>query len=268
MTKKAIIALLLLSTGLLRAEESPGRAFDWLTPDTLPPPREVVQAALDALPKTLAEKQDWLKRMRRAAWYPQLELQYRVGETAVRDYTVVDRVERTTSSETTRQSSRDSESRLTSSGGDSVETVRDGGGSVVESRESSTVRFDYENSTRDGSGSSRRSGSSVTYAGPDSYATGEKFKWADEFGVFLTWDLSRFVFQEGEINVARVEMDRETFRQNISTQVIQAYYDLMETLMLLDNPSYRDSIPTRVRKERLAFLLDTLTGGYLTSVKK
>lgn len=247
-----------------RGQDTAARPYDWLDVKSLPPPSALVEASIKALPKSLSQKQDWLKRMRRAAWYPQMQLQYRVGETVVRDYDVVDRVEKTTSSETTRSSSRDSSSRSSSSSGSGTEVVTDGGGVLADTHTSTSADVGSEHSSSHGSSVSRRSGTSTTYSGPDSYATGEDFKWGNEVGVYLTWDLSRFVFQGDEIDVVNAEIDRETFRQNVKVQVIQSYYDLLESLLLLENPNYRDSIPTKVRKERLAYLLDTMSGGYLS----
>jgi hypothetical protein len=239
--------------------------YGWLDIKKLPPPGAVVEAAMKALPKSLSEQQDWIKRVRHAALYPSLEFRYTVGEAVVRDYDVVDRVETVRGSETESASGFETGGGRSSSAGSGSETVTDGGGGLLESRVSSDSQSSSDSTAARSSSTSRRSYSSTVSSGPDSYATGEDFRWANEFGVLLTWDLSRIVFQDSEINAARTEIEVETFRQNVKTQIILTYYDLMEAILLLDSPSYRESIPMKVRRERQAFLLDELTGGFLSS---
>jgi hypothetical protein len=203
--------------------------------------------------------------MRKAAWVPTLEFQYTIGEAITRDYRVIDRVETTTGSESQRESSSASGRRNSASINSGSESGVDGLGASSGSSASLGQEASSESESSRGSRSSRTSFKSTTYAGPQSYATGEDTKWVDEFGIFVSWDLSRVLFREEEIAVVGAELDRESFRQTVKTQVIQAYYDLMEALMLLDSETYRASIPTQVKRERLAFLLDSLTDGALSN---
>ena len=220
--------------------------YAWLAATNLPSPQTIVEAALKNLPKSIGQKQDWLKRMHQAAWYPQLELQYSLGEAVYRPYTTVDRSIVTTGSEK-------SSERTT---GDSQTTgiSSDAGGPGVK--------------VDDQSSSSRRSGSTsftqTEQYGPDSYAKSERTRWVNDYGLMLTWDLSRLVFQRDEISVIAAEIDREKFKQDVQAQVIQSYYELKESLLLLQNEAYSNSVPQRIRKERVAFLLDTLSAGALS----
>ncbi len=262
--KKILAVALLAALALPARAEDAARPYDWLNTTTLPPPGKIIEAALDALPKSLAQQKDWLARIRRAAWYPQLSLQYRAGEAVIRNFQTVDRIEHTTGSESTRSSGRDTELRSSLSSSTRNSTTTDSGGSLSESQTDTDSGSGSETLSSRSSSAERRSISSTTMRGPDSYATGEDFHWANEIGVLLTWDLSRFVFQEGELRVADAEISLEKFRQEVKIQTIETYYDLEEALRLLSNDTYKDSIPTQVRKERAAFMLDTLTGGYLS----
>jgi hypothetical protein len=264
------MAACLASAAALAAENErskPGR-YDWLTAESLAPPEEVVQAAIDALPTSLSEKQDWLKRMRRAAWIPQLELRYTVWEDAYRKYNVIDRQEVTSGSETRRESFDEDGSASFSSSRTSTENVFGGNGAPLnvqtEQRLTSESESGSESSSSDGSSTQRRSFKSTTSLGPDSYVTDEDLRWAEEYGIFLTWDLSRVLFRAEEIDAVAAEIDIEAFKNTIKTQVIQTYYDLLTALEMLGAAEDRGSIPTRVRRDHFAFLLDTLTDGYIT----
>lgn len=101
----------------------------------------------------------------------------------------------------------------------------------------------------------------ATDSGSRSYATSDSTRWVNQYGVYLTWDLSKLLFRQEEISVAQIELNRQALRDNVRDQVAQTYYDLKESVLLLQNDTYKDSLPTRIRKERLAFLLDTLTAG-------
>ena len=105
----------------------------------------------------------------------------------------------------------------------------------------------------------------VTVSGPESYATGEHLRDMDTLGVAVSWDLSRLIFREEEIKVSDNEIEKVNFRQGAKSQVIDTYYALVETLLLLDSATYHESVPTRVKRERLAYLLDSLTDGALSA---
>jgi hypothetical protein len=182
---------------------------------------------MEDLPRTVTEQQNWLKRMRRAAWMPSFELRYVLGEAVSRPYTVVERS--TVVSGTERSSERSRET---------------GAGEIVGGSRSSVTRFD-----------------STEMAGLDSYARSEELEWVNEYGVFLTWDLSRFVFNRDEIAAVTADMDLAAFRRAVRDQIIQVYYDLKECLLMLDTEALRESVPTRARKERLAYQLDMLSSG-------
>ncbi len=239
--------------------------YDWLTPTNLPPPTRLIQSALAAMPKTVKEQQNWVERMRRAAWMPNLELRYSIGDAVVRDYQVVQRSEVARGREHTDEISRESSSGSGRRTGSGSETQRDGLGVLVGQNESSSSEVTRDRSSTTGRRTSDSRSSSLTYSGPDSYATGERMRWVDEYGIAFTWDLSRLLFREEEMSIAGIEMDKESFRQNVRAQVIQAYYDLMETLLLLDSQTYRSSVPTQVKRERMAYLLDSLTDGALSA---
>ncbi len=192
------------SAAAVPAAASPDAAaaggYGWLDPSTLPAPGPLLQAALEALPASVAGRKDWAGRMRRATWVPTLELRYGVAEGVYRPYETV---------------------------------IGSTGGSAPQE--------------------------------PRSLARTEQTQWLNEYGLYLTWDLSGMVFRREEVDAAARELDRETYRGSVREQVIQTYYDLKEALLLLETDAYRDSVPTLVRKERLAFLLDTLCDGALTA---
>lgn len=223
--------------------------YAWLSATNLPSPQVFVDAALKNLPKSVNQKQDWLKRMHKAAWYPSLELQYSIGEAIYRPYTTVDReiVTKGTDSSSERSSGSGKASSL------SVDNGVNASGSAKLDQSSSSGR-----KTTSGSFSQTES------YGPDSYATSERTQMVSDYGVFLTWDLSRLIFQRDEIAVVSAELDKEKFRQDIRMQVIQTYYELKESLLLLQNEAYSNSLPQRIRKERVAYLLDTLSAGALS----
>ncbi len=257
------IALALAATREVRAAGA--FRYDWLTSTNLVSPSKLVEASLQALPKTIKQKQDWLARMHKAAWVPTLDLRYTIGEAISRDYRVVDRISTTTGSESQRGSESSTSIRDASSSSVGSDAVLDGLGAPQSSSTKSDRGTSTEKESQKGSNSSQTSFKSTTYSGPESYATGEDTRWVNEFGLYLSWDLSRVLFREEEISVVGAELDRETFRQSVKEQVITAYYDLVEALMLLDNETYKASIPTQVKRERMAFLLDSLTDGALSN---
>lgn len=222
--------------------------YGWLSAASLPQPSTMIDAAMGALPKTFSEKRDWLKRMHKAAWYPNLELRYGIGQGNYRRYQVLENRQRiTTGTSSTRESSSQS-------------------GQSIGLKNNALGNNDLSLGSERSGDSTRSTTTSreVSDEGPASYVLSEDLRWMDDYGVYLSWDLSRLIFRSEEINVIAAEIDKETFRQDIRSQVIETYYDLKESLLLLDSETYKDSIPTRIRKERLAFLLDTLTGGALS----
>jgi len=216
--------------------------YSWLTPETLPPPGGLVDAALDSMPRSFRQKSDWLERMKKASWVPNLELRYGIGERNFRTYqTVSSQTEVSTTTASSRESSSQSGSGAQLSATPSVD-VSSGGGSK----------------------SQTTTGKTVTQSGPTSYGVDDQSHWVNDYGVFLTWDLSRILFREEEIAVAAAEKEREMFRDSVRQQAIQTYYDLKETLLLLQIDTHKESIPVKIKKERLSYLLDTMTDGALT----
>jgi hypothetical protein len=215
--------------------------YSWLAATNLPSPGGLTTAALANLPANIGERKDWLRRIRRAAWMPSLEFHYVLGEAVQRPYEVVDQRTVISGTEKTSERSADfgSSTAINGGSGDTDVNTSIGGGT-----RSSSTRFN-----------------STEAAGLTSYARSEEFAWANEYGVFLTWDLSRFVFQRDEISAVSADMELETFRRSVCDQIVVTYYDLKETLVMLTTEALRDSLPTQVRKERLAYQLDVLTGG-------
>lgn len=216
--------------------------YAWLTPATLPPPSTLIDAALSAMPRSFREKSDWLARMKKASWVPSLELRYGIGEQNFRTYRTLDSQ---TEVSTTAESSRESSSQS----GQNVTTAAD------------PLNNQLEQSADSGSKSTSTKSTTVKQSGPTSYGVNDSSHWVNDYGVFLTWDLSRILFREEEVVVAGAEKERELFRESVRQQAIQTYYDLKETLLLLENEAYRASIPTKIKKERLAYMLDTMTEG-------
>lgn len=241
-TQQLLAIVLAASFSFATRAQTNDADYTWLTTKTLPKPAVMLDAAMTNLPRSIRERGDWIARMKKAAWVPSLEFRYGLGEGNFRQYRVLDRQSTATSVETTRESS---------SSGSTHTDISPVPGSSTESgseKRSSTTR-----------------GTTTSSEGRDSYAVSDKAHWLDEYGVYLTWDLSRIVFREEELGVLDAELSKESFRDSMRTQVITTFYDLKETLMLLENENFKDSIQTQVKKERLAFLLDTLTGGELTN---
>ncbi len=266
--------------------------YDDLSLENLAPAEAVIEAAMANLPKSIKEQQEWLKRMRLSALVPRLELYWSTSEAIYRNYNVIDRKETTRGSENSSESGseRSVESGIdneTSSSQSSEnqsettqETISNVFGQPFEFRDSTSDSTSTgtesgsaqttSSSTRQSSSSSSRRTSfqSTTDLGPDSYVTGEDTMWVDEYGVFLTWDLAQLVFHPEEPTAARADADVATFKMELRTRVAEVYFDLVEALMLLESDSYKNSVPTKVRKMRGAFLLDQLTGGYITEYLK
>lgn len=250
--------------------------YDELTLENLAPAEDVIAMAVANLPKTMKEQQDWVKRMRRSALVPRLQLYWNTSEAFYREYEVIDRTETTRGSETITESGSENQREVSQSFETEAEAgqelIYDAGGQLVERRNSLTATGvsgeEIANSRSTSSGERRSSFQSTTYRGPDSYVTSEDTRWMNEFGLFLTWDLAQLVFHPSEATAARADADAATFRMELSTRVSEVYFDLVEALMLLETDAYKDSVPTRVRKMRGAFLLDQLTGGYITEFMK
>ena len=107
--------------------------------------------------------------------------------------------------------------------------------------------------------------------GLDSYGIGDEPEWVNTWEVGLVWDFSQRLFRPEEIDVRRarleaerVRLDREAAETDLRSRVILAYYELVEALRLLQMETYRDSVPTWIRKERAAATLDDLTRGALS----
>ncbi|MCX7818335.1 MAG: hypothetical protein N2652_03875 [Kiritimatiellae bacterium] len=107
--------------------------------------------------------------------------------------------------------------------------------------------------------------------GLDSYGIGDEPEWLNAWEVGLVWDFSLRVFRPEEIDAhrarieaERVRLDRQTAEADLRSRVILAYYELVEALRLLQMDTYRDSVPTWIRKERAAATLDDLTRGALS----
>ncbi len=107
--------------------------------------------------------------------------------------------------------------------------------------------------------------------GLDSYGIGDEPEWLNVWEVGLVWDLSQRLFRPEEIDARRarieaerVRLDREAAATDVRGRVILAYYDLVEALRLLEMDTYRESVPTWIRKERAAATLDDLTRGALS----
>lgn len=105
----------------------------------------------------------------------------------------------------------------------------------------------------------------------DSYGIGDEPEWLNVWEVGLVWDLSQRVFRPEEIEIQRtrieaerMRIDREAAESSLRERVILVYYDLLEALRLLQMDTYRESVPTWIRKERAAATLDDLTCGELS----
>ena len=110
----------------------------------------------------------------------------------------------------------------------------------------------------------------TTSAYRDSYATGEDPRWLNEYQLAVMWDFSQLFFRPEEIDIARlkmeavrVNMERDAVVAGVRERALTAYYDLVESLRLLELETYRTSVPTIIRKERAAAMVDDLADGCL-----
>ncbi len=239
------------------AEETFPREFEDISLETLPPVGMVIQRAMDELPKNVTERQNWLKRMRWAALLPEVELRYITAEDAYRQYQVLDRQEIRRESESVTFS--ESGSLSGSETGVEEEYVSALSSYVPDSRRdfSST-----ESESVSGSESSRST--VVIDQGRDSYETGEGSRWMDEYGVFLTWDLSKFIFQgEDEIRAADTQASLAEFRLEYIDDIVDFYADLKEALVHLRDVDPNSS-RMQIQKLTSAAKLDAMTNHFLS----
>jgi hypothetical protein len=248
-TRHAIFLSLcvLLASGLARAAEPPSmeaNARSWRRSD-LPTVQVVVREALGRLPRTFDERKDWLQRMRRAAWLPQIQVQYLVSDDFVDDLAVFERTVVQT------ETGGDEATH----GGSQTEVVF--GDPAASTTATETRRVDREPSV-----TARGTTRITREEGLDSVQTGSTRRSTDEWGVLLTWNLSAFVFQPDEVRAADANARIERFRLEFVDAIVNFYYDLVEAMAFLDADP--ENVRMAIQVERNLSKLDVLTGGYVS----
>lgn len=236
------VGIILILAGVLFVQDAVSQGdvhvdYAQLTLRSLPPVQGVTEAAMQELPEVLANTHDWVKRIRRSALFPEVELRLYALEELEDQWVVFDSVE-------TERISGHSESEEIYTGS----TTPGGPLNVMTERR----EIDQEGETR------------TTHKGKDSYRSGSDETWLHEYGLFLTWDLSKLVFHEEEMEAAELHVRHAEFRYKFIDDVVDWYYELKETLMYLEDEAYASSPKMHIQKEKLAFLLDSLTGDYIS----
>jgi len=237
----------LLVSGHARAVEpssAEAGARNWQRSD-LPTVQVVVREALDRLPRTFDERKDWLQRMRRAAWLPQIQVQYLVSDDFVDDFAVFER---------TVVQTETGGDEVTHGGGQTEEVF---GTPTAPTTVTETRRIDREPSV-----TSHGTTRVIREEGLDSAQVGSTRRSTDEWGVLLTWNLSAFVFQSDEVRAADANARIERFRLEFVDAIVNFYYDLVEAMAFLDADP--QNVRMAIQVERNISKLDVLTGGYMS----
>ncbi|MCB1071395.1 MAG: hypothetical protein KDL31_13670, partial [Kiritimatiellae bacterium] len=241
--KKSIarVVCLLLSANLVSVPalaESPAEDLSYLTPDTLPPVRLVLENALGALPKSLGELQDWDRRMRLATLLPNLQVRFGYNEVTE------DRFERL-SQETTRDirtwnSSDNSSIRIS---GDPLDSYVQTGDNDAYNRQ----RF-YE------------------YRSPVSMPLDDGTGWRENYFVQATWRLNELIYHNDEIEAAQVNRFIAAYRIEFMNKMVNMY------------KTFREYVSDYVRDPKSVYayenlagqlaILDELTDNYISEFSK
>lgn len=300
--RPAALALLLALVPLAhRGEDKPlpssTEAEPEVTLDNLPPVREVVRAALDRLPSTLAGREDWRRRIRRSALLPRLSVGGGLTETGYDRYewVTIDEVRNESGAET--QSIRGSDSSVSTRSDSSLrlsDRVTDTTGSQTDSStlehlgdapSRSYLETDQGTrataSTANASGTETASGNSVTRnsgstartastsgnrttrirRSSEDLAMTDGRRWMQEYSVRLYWDLSDLVFKTDELEAGRTERELEDFRIQLTEKIMKHYYDLKTSLILIGEGDV--SVKQQIAREMNFQMLDVLTDGFM-----
>lgn len=96
--------------------------------------------------------------------------------------------------------------------------------------------------------------------------------WPQEYGLYFTWDLSKLVFHPEELDsieletrYAEVKVRAAETRYKFLDDLADWYFELKELLLTMETEkAYAASPKVQMRKEKLAFLLDSLTGNLIS----
>jgi len=277
---------------------SPTPAFS-VSLQTLAPVDDVVNAALDFLPNTLAERRNWLKRIRLSSLLPTLQLSYGQTEANFNRFetvTVTDtRIE--SSSDTKFTSSFESsslsdsssslksinrEDHITGSENEFHTTLSIGDSSSRNFQEDETVLVPtvddrtttgLDSSQVNGSTSGRKSKNqnktssgkkrTVSAKSPDDLSLTDGTRWLENYSVRLAWDLSDLVFHNDELEAIVTQERVEEFRMEFIERVLRHYFNLKESLILMDEGDV--SVSTQMKKEFNLSILNALTDNFISA---
>lgn len=120
-------------------------------------------------------------------------------------------------------------------------------------------------------------GGSSVMGGPLDVETERRVKtdendWPQEYGLFFIWDLSRLLFHEEEIDAmelnaryAETRIRASEIRYKFLEDLTDWYFELKELLLTMETEkAYAASPKAQMNVEKLAFLLDSLTGNLIT----
>lgn len=250
--RMAVVFLAVVLLGLSSGSAQAGAQDDTyagLRLDNLPSVSQVIDAAMETLPRDLAKVTDWNSRMRWSTLLPQFQVRYRLFEDVLDRYETVYRT--TTDQRTVRRNEDRDTDRDTDTLSDHVAT--DPFDSYVD-----TTEQDYD---EDYSSSFTERYSGVERSGPWANNRDDELVWAEEINFQATWNLSQLVYSDDEIQAAAANRFVAEFRIKYMESVAKIYAALRSALETLDRTP--DNARARSQRDIHAAMLDQLTDGYL-----
>ena len=238
MNRLGVLALcLILSAGWIT--ESTGNVYSeldlsYLSIDTLPPPSMVADAALNALPRSLSEMQEYERRLRASALMPRVEMRYRQSDAGDRRFDQVERV--TTRNVDTYNLTEAEESRVSAQPMDSYiqdrETERFANQQFIERQPITALALDDEEVTR------------------------------EMVQIQLNWRLRDTIYHPGELRVPSVNRMIATHRNQKVEKIVPLYRAFINAVRQMENnPTSRQARETV--GDRL-IVLDMLTNNFIS----
>ncbi len=209
--------------------------LSYLTVETLPPPGMVADAAINALPRSLSEMQEYERRLRASALVPRLELQYRQTETGERRFDHVERV--TTRSVSSYNLTEADEMRISAQPNDSFiqerSTERFANQRFTERQPITVLALDDEEVTR------------------------------DMYQIQVNWRLQDIIYHPAELRVPDVNRMISHHRNQKVEKIVPLYRAFINSVRQMENnPTSRQARETV--GDRL-LVLDMLTDDFISS---
>lgn len=238
MNKSALKAIRSLGLALIFSLVSHAQVWDtdlsYLSPETLPPPRLVVEAGLNALPRSLGELRDFDRRMRLAALAPNLNVRYRMFEGPSRRFDVVE--QSTTRSIRNTSNAEANQTRISTDPLDSF--TQDNVNMNVGSQSFRETRY------------------------PVPLALSDEEVWREEIAIQAVWRLSDLIYHPDELRATGPNRTIAAYRLQYMERIISLYRAFVNTVnqwsINPDSRSLADSVEDRL------IILDNLTDNFIT----